>query len=306
MKNLYDRKMSTIYSFPMLEAKIENKGKRIPLIADIMFNSMINNRRRKKYVALLISVFFNYDYKDVYENIEILKNKIDKRYAREAGRELDCVCSYNGVLYDIELNNSPDKERLDRNEDYIRALFSDRELGEDYHYNEVIQLNLNNYSFEGVDRVIQEYKMYNEEDSISMSERIKIYHVALNKVNKKWYNKEELTRLELLMVVFNEIEDTEYLDGLLEERGEKIMQEYRDESKVVSSDSENWIAYENERLHQVYAKKKEKRLKSEGRLEGKSEEKIATAKKMKQCNESIDKIKLYTGLSTEKIKSISI
>ena len=46
MINLYDRKISTVNSFPMLEAKEENQGKRIPLIADIMFSSMINNWRR--------------------------------------------------------------------------------------------------------------------------------------------------------------------------------------------------------------------------------------------------------------------
>ena len=43
-----------------------------------------------------------------------------------------------------------------------------------------------------------------------------------------------------------------------------------------------------------------------GETKGKDEEKVATARKMKQCNESIDKIKLYTGLSTEKIKSLSV
>ena len=49
-----------------------------------------------------------------------------------------------------------------------------------------------------------------------------------------------------------------------------------------------------------------RQMKNEARDEGKDEEKIETARKMKQCNESVDKIKLYTGLSTEKIKSISV
>ena len=49
-----------------------------------------------------------------------------------------------------------------------------------------------------------------------------------------------------------------------------------------------------------------RQMEHDAKNEGKDEEKIETARKMKQCNESVDKIKLYTGLSTEKIKSISI
>ena len=45
---------------------------------------------------------------------------------------------------------------------------------------------------------------------------------------------------------------------------------------------------------------------AEGEAIGIAKDKMETARKMKECNESVDKIKLYTGLSIEKIKSISI
>ena len=62
----------------------------------------------------------------------------------------------------------------------------------------------------------------------------------------------------------------------------------------------------NEKMYRQIEKDAEVRGETRGKTEGKDEEKIATARKMKECNESIDKIKLYTGLSTEKIESISI
>ena len=78
---------------------------------------------------------------------------------------------------------------------------------------------------------------------------------------------------------------------------------FRDASIEATESMYRKMAYDAEKRGE---KRGEERGKTEGEAIGMTKDKIETAKKMKQCNESVDKIKLYTGLSTEKIKSISI
>ena len=96
------------------------------------------------------------------------------------------------------------------------------------------------------------------------------------------------------------------------------MQDYRRTLKPANTNIENLTAYEYERLHEAYAKKKEKRLmkegieqgieqgKSLGKSEGIEENKIETAKKLYESNVSMDIIKIATGFDEKQIRNICL
>lgn len=294
----------------------DEKGKRIPIISDVMFKTMINNESRKKYLSLLVSEVLNLDYYKVLENIRLIKNTLDKDNVTEAGREVDCLCELNDTLINIEVNDIPDKTRLNRNEDYIRSIFSQRKVGDDYNYKEVVQINIDNFSFVGVSDTVHRYE--NKETllgrDIIMSKNFQTYHIYLPKIREKFYNKDKLNKLELLMVVFNEKEDSDYLSNLI--KGEKIMEEYIDEAKILSMDDDLWFAYETARINKKYKEQKEWELKhyalkegeekgiKEGMKEGKKVSQQEIAKNMLKDNVQIENIIKYTGLTEEEINKL--
>lgn len=73
---MLDRRISKKYAYVKKKYKV---GYKIPIISDTMFETMINNSSRKKYAALIISSVLERDYDEIYNNIEYVKNKLDKR-----------------------------------------------------------------------------------------------------------------------------------------------------------------------------------------------------------------------------------
>ena len=81
---------------PMLDRITSNKGSykkkeyykgyKIPIISDTMFKTMLNNTNRKQYASLLIAITLNKDYEEIYNNIEFVKDTLDKERDIEKGR----------------------------------------------------------------------------------------------------------------------------------------------------------------------------------------------------------------------------
>lgn len=295
---LYELETTRRGAYSRLQAN--EKGKMIPIISDIMFQTMINNEQRKKYLTLIISEVLNIDYDYLLDNLQIRKNTLDKNLPTEAEKTLDCLCEYKDMLINIEMNDLPDKDRLNRNEEYLRNLFSQRKIGDDYIYKEAIQININNFSFVGISDTMHRYE--NKETLLGrdliMSKNFKTYHIYLPKIREKFYNKEKLSRLELFMVVLNEKEDSNYLNELI--KGELVMKEYREESSILSMDDDMWLAYQLERINNRYKEAKEHNLKQEGNKE--ATENII--KNMLNKNMDIKLISEVTGLTEEEINNI--
>ncbi len=307
---LYSLELNTKDSFKKLEEN--EKGKMMPIITNLAFNTLINNESRIKYAAYIIALVLNEDYEEVLNNLTIEKPTIDKITNNEAEKRLDCLCKYHDTWIDIEMNGQPDKSRLNRNEDYAWSLFGQRKKGSPYIYNNCIQINLNNFNFSGIEDVVHCYE--NKETltgkDIIMSGNVKIYHVNLAKIHKKYYNKEELNKLELLMVVMNEKDDSPYLEELI--KGDKIMKEFREEAKKVSLDDDNWFAYQREIIDERYKEAREIEVREEGEAkgiekgieQGVDKTKREVVEKMLKENLDISLISKIGGLSKDEIKEI--
>ena len=240
---MLDRKVSKKNAYIKKEY---TKGYKIPIVSDTMFDTMINNESRKKYAALIISSVLERDYNEIYNSIEYVKNKLDKQLDIEKGREVDFICKLKDEYIGIEMNNNYSKEAFERNISYAMVIYKSKEIrGSKYSFNKILQINLNNFTFENNDKEVEEYALRNENGEY-LTEKIKIINIYLPNIRKKYYNKEELNELDKVMLVLNE-EDNNNLSKLY--KGEKVMEDYVKDAKRASI-SDDIVGLYDKELHE--------------------------------------------------------
>ena len=296
-----------INNIPMLERKTSKKnayvkkeytkGYKIPIISDTMFETMINNESRKKYAVLIIASVLKRDYDEIYDSIEYVKNKLDKQLDIEKGREVDFICKLKDEYIGIEMNNNYSKEAYERNISYAMGIYKSKEIrGSRYSFNKVIQININNFTFENNNKEVEEYALRNQ-DGEYLTEKIKIINIYLPNIRKKYYNKEELNELDKVMLVLNE-EDNNNLSKLY--KGERVMEDYIKDAKRASINDDIAGLYDKE-LHEELLRNTEL---YNAKQKGIRENKIETAKNMLKESISIDIISKVTGLTKEEIEKL--
>ena len=284
-KCLYDLKVDKKYAVKF--EKLE-KGKKISLLSDAMLKAMFQNENRIKYSAKFLSYFIDIDYEVILNNIELGKNEIDEEKEFDKALRCDYIVHLDDSILNIEVNNNSSLEVLERNIKYAHRLFSKKVKTEDnnYKYSQVIQINLNNFSFISNNKIIDIYTESNE-DNLVLSDKLVFIQIYVPNLRKKWYNEGEksLSEREKYILALVDMD----LDKLKCLGDEKVMNEYLKEAEEVSF--EDWFgeAYD-----------KEWALKDEG----KREEKIEIAKNMLKDNVDINLIKKYTNLTEEEITAL--
>ena len=218
----------------------KEEGKKIiPVVYDAMFKTMLNNENRKKYIALFLSYFLKENYEYILKNIVFIKSDMDKQNYYEAQKTVDMIVKVDDKIYNIEMNNNATKSSLERNIDYANMIYhSKMKRGNNkYNYQYIIQININNFSFKGNNKSIEEYYIQNEE--YKLTDKIKYIFIYLPNIRKKYYNKEKINEIEKLMLVLNEPKGSKIEE---EVKGEKIMEEYRKDAEEASEIQELWEA----------------------------------------------------------------
>ena len=295
---MLDRKVSKKNAYVKKEY---TKGYKIPIVSDTMFDTMINNESRKKYAALIISSVLERDYNEIYNSIEYVKNKLDKQLDIEKGREVDFICKLKDEYIGIEMNNNYSKEAYERNISYAMGIYKSKEIrGSKYSFNKILQINLNNFTFENNDREAEEYALRNENGEY-LTEKIKIINIYLPNIRKKYYNKEKLNELDKVMLVLNE-EDNNNLSKLY--KGEKVMEDYVKDAKRASI-SDDIVGLYDKELHEELLRNTELyNAEQKGIKQGIKENKLETAKALLKEKISIDIISRTTGLKKEEIEKL--
>ena len=290
-------------NIPMLERKTSKKnayvkkeytkGYKIPIISDVMFETMINNESRKKYAALIIASALKRNYKDICSTIEYVKNKLDKQSEIEKGREVDFICKLEDEYIGIEMNNNYRKELYERNISYAMDIYKSKEIrGSKYSFNKVVQINVNNFTFENNNKEVEEYALRNNEGEY-LTEKIKIINIYLPIIRNKYYTGDDLSELDKIMLIFNE-EDNEELSKLYE--GDEILMEYVKDAKVASINDDIVGLYDKE-LH-------EELLRNTELYNAEQKGKKETAKNMLQKGLNIDFICDCTKLTQKEVESL--
>lgn len=322
MNSILERKFDLSNRYELSDYK---KGEMFPAVSDTMFSTMFNNSSKKKYVSYLLSLVLNKDYDEIYNSIEFSKDKLDNDNYYDSKRSVDLVCKIEGEYYNIEMNNNNKRSMLERNIEYVSKLYSDsNKTGNDYIYNKVVQININNFSFDGYDKVFDTFNIQNSDGEI-LTNKIIIIYISLPNIRKKLYNKLELNELEKLLLVINE-KDSDELSKLI--GGNRIMKDYREDAYNSSQDEHIVGLYDREamleRLKKIdlleeheegyeegieegIAQGFEQGIKrgiEQGIEQGKKETMSSLIKSMYQKNISIEMISEITNTDIKKIKRI--
>ena len=321
-KSLVDKKIINEYS--VLQEKVK-RGERIPLRSDTMFNCMLCNSERKRFLDYFLNSSFNQTGLGELTSIEYVKNKLNQNMYRDKGENVDLILkTKNDEYITVELNNNKNYAMymLDRNLSYAFNLrntditrgtkkVTNNEMKKKKQFKKVVLLNINNFSFEGDNRTVVVYKIRDDEGKPYTNDLI-IVEIYIPNILKKWYNKGELTGLEKFLYISNISEDE--LDENMY-KGDEIMEDYINEANKVSLDEEVIGLYNLEELreNQMLASREtgynegvEDGIKQEKENSKKllKQEKLEVAKSLLSMQMDINKISEVTKLSVNEINSL--
>ncbi len=307
MLNIRNHKIKLITE---LKENREHSIKTVPLkpglkpsiVSDDMFKTMFQNETRIKYGAKLISYFVDYEYEKLLKVIKFDKNEHNKENNELKGLRSDYIVDINGTKINIEVNNNNNKEILERNLEYVFRMYyyKNKKGKKDNTYNQVIQLNLNNFSYKGIDKTIS-INTIQDENQVTLTNKIIIIHIYLPNILVKWYNKKELMEWEKFII------------SIIEQDNSKI-KEFTKEIEIVKEyveDISNQIVNTGwgESYDHLQAEKDQFYLDglADGRKEAKEEVKRATEniiRNMSNMNIPIEQISSATNISVSKIEEI--
>ena len=285
---------------------MKEKVKIIPMTYDKMFKSVLLNEKAKDYLVEVIHQITGIK-KEELNNL-VFKNEEHLRYGiGQKKKESDIVIEIIDNTICLEMNKEYKPGIFERNFSYggmLRENNIQRINGYDK-LGRTILINFDNFNRYNDDRSVIKFSMLDKERLIEEGIKYDSYHVILPNINKKYYNKDELNKLEKLIEVMNIQEEDklkEYVKSNKEVRkvAGLIMEISKDEMLSGLYDREEVM----EKLNNGAISEGIKQGFEQGREEGKNENKIEVIKKLYKNNVDIKIISDSVNLSIEKIKEI--
>ena len=296
MVNIRNYNPASVYDYPVSKKNVVEitklkEGEKASIVSNTMFKTMFQNKNRIKYSAKLLSYILDISYEELLKSIRLYKNDIDKEYNSDKTQSCDYVAEIKGSYVNIEVNNNSSIETMERNIQYLNTMYAKNiEKGSEYEYQQVIQINLNNFSFRGKEKEIEIYGIKNEEGEV-LTRNITYIQIYIPKIRERWYTygKEKLNEFERCILALAEPNIELAKDIII---GDEIMEKYVDESINVCKEKNFGESYD-----------KEWALKDEYRREGIAEGKeIGIEQGIEQATIEIAKKFLTSGID-EKIIS---
>lgn len=228
---LLEKKVNYKYKADVNET-IKPYKEKISIVNDKMFKAMLNNQDRINYSAKLFSTILDISYEEFLHHIVLINNELKKETPDTKVERCDYVANFNGIILNLEMNNVSSVETMDRNVLYATRLFDkDLKSGDSYNkLNYVVQINLNNFSYEGKTESMEIFTLKNAYNEI-ISDKIIIINIYIPIIRKKWYDEIDLNDMEKCILAMVE-RDIESLEQLLE--GNDIMENYVNEATHIS------------------------------------------------------------------------
>ena len=314
--------------------EIMEKKRVIPATFDPVFKSVLTNKKNRNYLVDLISSITEMPKKIIDKNMIILNNELGIEHYNSKKMTTDILVEIEKNIINLEMNRYYYDGLFNKNDAYYHKLMADQYKCGDKKYKakRIIQINFNNFS---------NYKRFRTNEAILKFEmRTKtgvvnnsfgeVYHISLEKIKNKWYNKarkESLTPLDkkLLMLCISSKQSLEEIA-----KGDEKLTMFKDNLEEISNnekviglyDSELAKEYENNCIKKEHEKKEKKlnEMKEEINLAKeklnleKEEINLAKeelnnriyelAKSMLEENIDIDTIKKVTSLTEEEINNL--
>lgn len=190
----------------------------IPMIYDAVFKGVLQDKESEGYLVDVISnvTGIKKDYMKgniVFKNVELPKNSV-----REKGKATDLIVEIKENIINLEMNKNYYEGLYDKNDSYLDKI-KEGIITKGSLYprrRKIIQINFDNFEVFDEREVIK-FEMVDRERGLVRSEYvyssdIEIYHVNLKRVNKKYYNKDKLSKFEKELLIMTLDDETELND----------------------------------------------------------------------------------------------
>ena len=275
-----------------------DKTKVIPATFNPVFKALLTNKECKEYLADLINIVTKIPKKEILNNLVIRNSELMNNNVKEKRKVTDLIVDVLNNRINLEMNKEYYNGLFSKSDAYHHKIAAEQFLsGEDYiEERKIIQINFNVFSkFD--ERIIIKFKMMDLERNLVESENYEKYHVNLEVIKNKYYNKEKISREEKILLLLM-LENKKEIDNLV--RGDDTMEKARKVLEDLSEDEELVGVYDKEIVdRKVYNTK----IKS-AKLEGIRENKKQTALNMIKENIDIEIISKVTGLKITEILKI--
>lgn len=263
----------------------------IPITSDVMFKALFQRQDNIKFPCKLLSYILDVTYEELLQHLKFTKTETGKKTKNELSYRQDLVVTLNDVHINIEMNNNSSEEIRDRNLSYIMRLREDNMSKRQY--NQIIQINLNNYCYKDDNSIRRDYVFMDNENNI-LTNKIVIIDIYLPNIKKKSYNKSRLSEMEKFLLIGIEedpIKALEYMgdDIVMQELNSRISEFCLSDDLRESYDKE-WALKDQARRDGI----------DEGIEQGKCE--IIT--KLLKGGMTIEEISTITEIPIEEIQNI--
>ena len=215
------------------------------------------------------------------------------------------IVSIGNNIINLEMNQEYYEGLLKKNEDYLFKLAAESiHVGESYSsQKKVIQINFDHF-WKYDHRTIINFRMRDDTGHYQETPGepiVESYHVNLAKIENKYYNKEEMTREEklLLLLAMDQLESIEEIS-----KGDYVMEEVKKKLVDLTEDANFIGLYDKEEADRRELYDRTRYAEKLGHESGLKEGQLKIARKMKDEHMDLDTIVRITGLSMEEIEKL--
>ena len=298
-----DKKITTIKEYTVNKEKREKEV--IPGTFDPVFKAVLTSN--KEYLAEIINYVTGLPKEDVIKKGIIINSEYVRENIKEKDKKSDLIISIENNIINLEMDRRYYAGSNRKNNKYIHKMVN--------HYEEknIVQICFTSYKKEeelkGGKKVIRKY-MFQDSDGNIDEYGVEKYKIDLEYIENKYYNEDEITREEKLLLMLKE----EKIEKLKEiSKGDKIMKEVYKKLEELSEDKDLALLYDEKEREEEKRKEELEYAKELGMSEGIKQGYTSginkgienTAKNMLNKNMDISIISEITGLSKEEIQKLN-
>ena len=289
-----DKKITTIKEYTVNKEKREKEV--IPGTFDPVFKAVLTSN--KEYLAEIINYVTGLPKEDVIKKGIIINSEYVRENIKEKDKKSDLIISIENNIINLEMDRRYYEGSNRKNNKYIHKMVN--------HYEEknIVQICFTSYKKEeelkGGKKVIRKY-MFQDSDGNIDEYGIEKYKIDLEYIENKYYNEDEITREEKLLLMLKE-EKREKLKEI--SKGDKIMKEVYKKLEELSEDKDLALLYDEKEREEEKRKEELEYAKELGYTSGINKGIEKTAKNMLNKNMDISIISEITGLSKEEIQKL--
>lgn len=295
----------------MIEPKEYDSDKILPALEDASFKALFQHPKFRRSLSLILSECTHYSKTYIYKNLKFINSELSKETLEEKGNRTDLLIDLDGNIINLEANrrNSPGlrfKNQLYEHkiatkvysEVYEKALKQGKVETKD-----IYQVNFDKRN--EYDRLIITFIMRDEKNEYTSEDNYKRVHINLSKASEKYYNKEELTRLEKILVMLV-LESKKELQAL--SKGDEELMGIEKIIEALNDDGGNPYAYNGKKMDEAIYEYDMECAKKEGLKQGleqgSKEKAIAIAKNLLSSGMKKSEIAKIMELSEEELNTI--